>query len=67
MHRALLATAIVQAAVPFVAILIWQPAISLGVLQVLAINAVFVALWVGSALLFKRAAKQCATRGRIGG
>lgn len=55
MYRALLATAIVQAAVPFAAMIIWQPALTLGVLQVLAINAIFVALWIGSALLFKQA------------
>lgn len=55
MARALFATALAQALVPVIALTVWKPPITSGVLQVLAVNAFFVALWVGSALLFLRA------------
>jgi hypothetical protein len=55
MARALFATALAQALVPVIAMIIWKPPITSGVVGVLGVNAFFVALWVGSALLFLRA------------
>ena len=55
MARALFATALAQASVPVIAMIIWKPPITSGVMRVLGVNAFFVALWVGSALLFLRA------------
>lgn len=55
MARALLATAAAQAVVPAIALTVWNPARAEGLAEVLAVNAFFVALWVGSALLFARA------------
>ena len=52
MARALLTTALAQALVPVIALINWKPAGSLGVF---VMNAFFVALWVGSALLFRHA------------
>lgn len=61
MARVLFATAIAQAIVPFIALVIWKPQVDsaealMGVLRVLGVNALFVMLFVGSALLFRRAA-----------
>lgn len=58
MARALFATAVAQALVPVIALMIWKPAITLGVLGVFALNAVFVVLFAGSGLLFRRAARK---------
>jgi hypothetical protein len=57
MSRALAAAAFAQALVPLIA-LTWVPEerFSPGVLQVLCLNALFVALWLASALLFRHAA-----------
>ena len=55
MARALFATALAQALVPVIALVIWKPDFSPGVLQVFGLNAFFVILFVGSALLFRRA------------
>jgi hypothetical protein len=55
MSRTLFATAIAQVLVPVIAFIIWRPDFSPGVLQVFGLNAVFAALWVGSALLFRQA------------
>ena len=60
MARTLFATALAQAVVPVVALLIGRPPMAsqadvLGILGVLGVNAIFVVLWVGSALLFRRA------------
>jgi hypothetical protein len=57
MSRALFATAVAQALVPLIA-MIWVPAIdfSPGVVAVLGVNAFFVALWLTSAWLFRKAA-----------
>ena len=52
---AMFATALTQFLVPLVAALIWQPEVNLGMVQVLALNAVFALLWVGAGLLFRRA------------
>lgn len=56
MARALFATAFTQALVPAIAFIIWRPDFSLGVVQVFALNAFFIMLFVVSALLFQRAA-----------
>jgi hypothetical protein len=54
MSRALFATAVAQALVPLIA-LAWVPEerFSPGVLPVMGLNAVFVFLWIASALLFR--------------
>jgi hypothetical protein len=56
MARTLFAMALVQALVPFVAMMIWKPPFTMGMLGVLGVNAIFVLLFSGSALLFRRAA-----------
>ena len=63
MARALFATALAQALVPVIALSIWKPSVAsgealLGVLGVLGVNALFVALFVASALLFRRASAE---------
>jgi hypothetical protein len=60
MARALFATAVAQAIAPIFALIIGRPQIAtvddlVGVLMIFALNTFFVALWVGSALLFRRA------------
>ena len=55
MARALFATALAQALVPVIALIIWKPEGNLGVVGVFVLNAFFVALWAGSALLFRHA------------
>ena len=55
MARALFATALAQALVPVVALMIWKPPVTSGVLEVLGANAFFVALFAGSAWLFRYA------------
>ena len=64
MARALFATALAQALVPVIALIIWKPSAAssealLGILGVFAVNALFVMLFVGSALLFRRASTEC--------
>jgi hypothetical protein len=59
MPRVLFATALAQVVVSVVALMIWQPEISstevlLDLLRAVGVNALFVAMWVGSALLFRR-------------
>ena len=57
MARALFATALVQALVPVIALIVW-PQISwgaAGVVGVFVLNGFFVVLFVGSAMLFRRA------------
>ncbi len=63
MARALFATALAQALVPLIALMIWRPPVTFGVLEVLGANAFFVALFVGSALLFRYAARDQAPAG----
>jgi len=63
MARALFTTALAQALVPVIALIIWQPQVTsveafLGVLGVFGVNAFFVMLFVGSALLFRYAARE---------
>ena len=55
MSHAMFATAITQALVPVVALIIWQPPLTIGVLGVFLANGLFVALWLVSGLLFRRA------------
>lgn len=55
MMRALFATAAAQALVPVIAFIIWKPEVNSGMLGVLVLNAFFIALWAGSAMLFRRA------------
>lgn len=57
MAHALFATALAQVLVPVIALIIWKPPFTSGVVAVLAVNAFFVALWLVSALLFRRAAR----------
>ena len=64
MARALLATALAQFLVPVVALLIWRPDFSPGVVKVLVLNFGFVLLFAGSSLLFRHAASQRDERGR---
>ncbi|MCF7801018.1 MAG: hypothetical protein K9N34_03260 [Candidatus Marinimicrobia bacterium] len=63
MSRALFLTALAQALVPFIAMLIWKPPMSnveesLGVLGVIVLNMVFAALWYASARLFRKVARE---------
>lgn len=57
MARVLFATALVQFLVPVIALIIWRPELTLGVAKVFVFNGVFVMLFVGSALLFRRSAR----------
>jgi hypothetical protein len=61
--RALFATAIAQALVPVIALIIWKPQVTsveafLGVLGVFGVNGFFVMQFVGSALLFRYARRE---------
>ena len=58
MSRALFATATAQALVPVIALMIWKPPITMGVVLVFGLNAFFVMLFIGSALLFRHAARK---------
>ncbi len=58
MSRAMFATAAVQFLVPIVALIIWRPDFQPGVIGVLFLNAIFVGMWVASALLFREAARK---------
>jgi hypothetical protein len=58
MARALFATALAQALVPVIALMIWNPRVTSwapGVLRVFGLNTFFVMLFAGSALLFRYA------------
>lgn len=57
MSLTLAATAIAQALVPLIALAIWRPPFTSGVVQVLGVNALFVAMWAVSALLFRFAGR----------
>jgi hypothetical protein len=63
MALALFVTAGAQALVPVVAMIIAEPDFSPGVVQVFVLNTVFVLLFVGSGLLFRRAASQASGPG----
>ena len=55
MARALFATALAQALVPVMAMIIWRRSITGGLVGVFVLNTFFVVLWIGSALLFRHA------------
>ncbi|MBC6613256.1 hypothetical protein H8B15_20205 [Hymenobacter sp. BT507] len=55
MAKAMFAEALTQFAVPFVAMMIWQPELTLGVLWVVVLNTVFAGIWAVSGWLFRRA------------
>ena len=59
MSRALFVTAFAQALVPVIALIIWQPMCcdAAGVCGVFVLNALFVALFLGSAWLFRKNAR----------
>ena len=63
MARALFATAAAQASVAVVALIAGLGSPESGPLEILALNGFFVALFVGSALLFRRAAPERPTTG----
>lgn len=62
MARAMFATALAQMLVPVIALIIWPPQViswgAAGIFGVFVLNAFFVMLWVGSALLFRNAARE---------
>ena len=58
MARVLFAMALAQAVVPLIALIIWKPQLTSGVVRVLGVNAFFVVLFIGSALLFRSAARE---------
>lgn len=55
MSWALFATAVAQFMVPVIAVMIWRPDFSPGVVQVFGLNSCFVLLFAASAFLFRRA------------
>ncbi len=55
LSRVLFAMAAAQLAVPVIAFFIWQPGLSIGVVQVMGVNAFFALLWVASGILFMQA------------
>jgi hypothetical protein len=57
MARAMFAAALTQFMVPLVAALIWKPEVDLGMLYVLALNALFAGIWVASGWLFRRSSR----------
>lgn len=60
MSHTLFAMAISQALVPVLGLIIWKPQVTswgvAGLLGVFILNTIFVVLWIGSALLFRRGA-----------
>jgi len=57
MSLALFATALAQFMVPLIAMFIWRPDFSPGVVAVLGLNFFFVLAFAGSAVLFRQAAR----------
>jgi hypothetical protein len=55
MARALFVTAVAQFLVPVIALMIWRPDFSPGVVQVFGLNFGFVLMFAGSSFLFRRA------------
>ncbi|WP_046244152.1 hypothetical protein [Hymenobacter terrenus] len=64
MARAMFAASLAQFLVPFIAAIIWRPEVNLGMIQVIMLNTVFATLWIGSALLFRRASAIGSNSGR---
>jgi hypothetical protein len=65
MARALVATALAQASVAVVALVAGLGSPGSGPLEIVALNGFFVALFVGSALLFRKAARGGPARGAV--
>jgi len=63
MARVLFTMAFAQALVPVIALIIWKPQVTSGVVGVLTLNGFFVVLFVGSALLFRNAARELTPAG----
>jgi hypothetical protein len=63
MARVLFAMALAQTLVPVIALIIWRPQLTSGVLGVLTLNGFFVTLFVGSGLLFRSAARELTSAG----
>ena len=63
MARVLFTMAFAQALVPVIALIIWKPQVTSGVVGVLTLNGFFVTLFVGSALLFRNAARELTPAG----
>ena len=65
MARALFATALAQVSVPLITLIVWNPQANswgaAGVMGVFGLNSFFAILFVGSALLFRKAAQQPST------
>ncbi len=64
MARALFATALAQALVAVIALMMWKPQVTTAetLVGIVGVNALFVMMFVGSALLFRRASSPSATR-----
>jgi hypothetical protein len=60
MARALFATALAQALVAVIAMIAWKQ-----YFEILILSGFFIALWIGSALLFRKAARVIAESGRV--
>jgi hypothetical protein len=58
MARALFAMALAQMLVPLIALMVWNPPFDPGMVAVFGLNGFFAMLFIGSALLFRRAARQ---------
>jgi hypothetical protein len=63
MARVLFTMALAQALVPVIALIIWKPQVTSGVVGVLTLNGFFIVLFVGSALLFRNAARELTPAG----
>ncbi|WP_218136863.1 hypothetical protein [Hymenobacter terrestris] len=53
--RTMLAAALAQFLVPLLALIIWRPELDWGTVGVLGFNTIFVGIWLGAALSFRRA------------
>src|SRR4030095_6174375 len=60
MARALFATALAQALVAVIAMIAWKQ-----YFEILILNGFFIALWIGSALLFRKAARVSTESGTV--
>ena len=60
MSRALFVTAVAQGLVPVLALAIWQPPLTIGVLKVFVLSTSFAVLFAGSAFLFRHASRDAA-------
>lgn len=65
MARALIATALAQASVAAVALVAGLGSPGSGPLEIVALNGFFVALWLGSAMLFREAARRGPEQGAV--